>query len=403
MNFVCRGDYLAKCNSSDARVIVPTNLSGICADAFVCNNNVTDLVLPENIKYCVSGDSTLVSRTIKTLTIYNSWFSGVLKPDKLPSLRRVEVLDADPQRLSSIRAVSLLTQLAQLPESVEVYFPHCNLFACDRNDRLDIKLCIKFLNSKWLYDEETQKPYAEYIKMHEYGILQCLVEQERVDALKSFISTADPENVAKSLEQLQSLEDTEITALALDRIGKSGKAPTNSGFDLGFLDDILADPVAEPAETASTSVFVDTSDCEFEIRGVEASCLVVGAYKGKSCNCFIVPDTISGLAVEGVAAATETPTASPIAIAIGLNVKALFRHALVCYANLQMLLLTQNISFIDETAIPMLKNKSLTIYCPTGSYAENWALSRGFRVKSPSSFITELPSSFIADLAAQEV
>lgn len=402
MEFECLGDYLAKCNSTNSTVIVPTNLAGVCADAFDENLNVTDLVLPENIKYCVSLDSRLMSKSIKTLTIHNVWFSGILDVNVMPSLRRVEVLDEDQQRLSSIRAVGLLTQLAQLPETVEIYFPHCNLYACERNDRLDIKLCARFLNSKWLYDDDTQKLYMDYIKHHEYAIMQYLADQEKYESLRAFIPTADPEIISQSLEMLQDLGDTEITALALDLIGKSGKQASGSAFDLSFLDDILADPIEAPVNedkpVKKTNIFEDGSKHDYEIRGVEGNCIVIGAYIGEPYECFIIPDSIEGYAVEGIAAATTQPSCSPKALAVGANVKALFRHALICYDELSMLLLTQNVAFIDETALNILNSDKIVIYCPQGCYAEKWAENHGFRVKPASLFIADLRSQGVANV-----
>lgn len=398
MDFKCLGDYLAKCNSSESRVIVPSNLAGVCADAFEDNLNVTDLILPENILYCVSIDSRLRSHTVKTLTIHNVWFSGILDVEKLPALRRVEILDIDTVRLSSIRAGSLINQIAQLPDTIEIYFPHCNLYACDRNDFTDVKLCVRFLNSKWLYDEESQKAYAEYIKLHEYAILQYLVEHEHYEALRSFIPTADPTIISKALDILQELEDTEIVALALDVVSKSGKPTSGSAFDLSFLDDIISEAPAQEAPAVKTEVFKDEVAENFEIRGVEGNCLVVGAYLGDPCDCFIIPKEIKGCAVEGIGAPMKQPTASPIAIAIGANIKAIFRHALTCYGELKMLLLTQHITFIDSLALDSRRLKEITIYCPPGCYADNWARENGFRVKSAASFMTDLKSQGVSDV-----
>lgn len=403
MEFECLGEYLGKCNSTKSTVIVPTTLKGICADAFATNMNVTDLVLPENIIYCVSLDSRLISSTIRSITIHNACFSGILDIKSLPALRKIEVLDTDAQRLSSIRARSLLTQIAQLPESVEVYFPHCNLYACDRNDLLDVKLCVRFLKSKWLYDEDTQKNYMSYIKLHEYAIMQYLASEEQIEALRAFIPTADPAIISQALELLQDLGDTEITALALDLIGKSGQSTSSSAFDLSFLDDILAvpDASAETKPSEKTSVFEDvySSDfkSDFEIRGVEGNCVVVGAYTGEPCDCFIIPDEINNYAVEGIGAATVQPSCSPTAIAVGKNIKALFRHAFMCYDGLLMLLFTQNVTYIDETAINIQRIGEIVIYCPPGCYAEMWALEHGFRVKSSAAFIADLRNQGVAD------
>lgn len=399
MEFERLGDYLAKCNSTTDRVVVPTDFIGVCADAFLNNQNITEVVLPENVIYCVSLDSCLASNSLKTLTIHNSWFSGILTSSKLPSLRRVEILDTDIQRLSSIRAMSLMTQIANLPPSVEVFFPHCNLYACNRDDCLDIRLCARFLNSKWLYNEDEQKGYMEYIKFHEYAILRYFIEKEEIESLRAFLPTVEPDAISRNLELLQELGDTEITAIALDILGKSGApAASGSAFDLSFLDDIISDPLAEPEEKekAKTTVFAEDLETDFEIRGIEGSCVVVGAYLGESTDCFIIPDEIGGYAVEGVGAPTKQPVVSPIAIAVGKNVKALFRHALAFYVKTNMLLLTQNVSFIDETAINRAAN--VTIYCPTGCYAYNWAQNNGFRTKSPAEFLSDLKSQGATDV-----
>lgn len=371
-------EYITRYTGTDREVIVPDNVKGIYELAFSNANSMQKLVLPENVVYCVGDHSSILSNTVEEIVLYNATYTGTFNLLYTPNLKKISILDTNISRIASARP--LISKLMVIPASVKIYFPNINLFACDRSALADIIMCERFLRNEQAYTPSECQKFYEYIKMHSGNMLDYLIGSQDIDLLHRVLPLCQPKSISNTLDKIQELGDTELTAVALDLIGKNHE--TSNAFDISFLSDL-----AEGAPTLGQANFQtpDSIIGDFEIRGVEDNYAVLGACLGES-NIIVYPAKLDKYIIEGIGAPNQQFKVSPFAVCVSNGIAAIFRTAMFAYNNLQMVVLPQTIQYIDELAFLPNSQQNIVFYCIKDSYAERWALEHNYTVKDISSF-----------------
>ncbi len=168
-----------------SQVEIPMGVHSVYGNAFSTAAELRKLTLSEDVKYCVCSTASLQSPCVNELVIKNALYSGRIDVKDLPSLKKLAIVDSDTSRINNARAITV--QVANLPDTVDVYFPNVNMFACNRDTFDDIKICAHYLRCKHLYSPPEQEHYDKYILVHSGRMLSYLAEQKNTGALRGLL------------------------------------------------------------------------------------------------------------------------------------------------------------------------------------------------------------------------
>lgn len=389
-------NYLQKYQGNDECFEVPSNVVGIYCNAFADAITLKKIILPESVLYCVGEMSTLISDSITEIVIKNAMYAGTFEERRLPALQRVDVLDADPLRVSnSGRLISSITA----SDKIQLYFPNVNLYAFNRYESADIKVCAKYLASLELYSYNECLKFDAYIAKHTGRLLKHLVDKKEVSSLRLLLAKCKPKDIEKYISEIQDLQDTELTAVALDLIcqNPTDSKPTGNSFDLSFLSDmtsIFSDTVeTQPIINDSTPLAEVKKELEkqsgFEISGIEDNSVVLGIFTGDTLG-FVYPSSIGDYEVEAIGAPRKSPGVNAVVAVVSEGITAILANSMLIYKHLQAVYIPESVQYIDDSAFHSSIHKDTIFYCYKDSYADLWAKLNKFKTKEPSSLVEDV-------------
>ena len=374
-------NYMREYIGNDSCFTVADNIVGIYCMAFCKTNVLKKITLPASTLYCEGGQSSFISDSIEQIEIYNATFTGVFNSKDLPALKRIDILDDDEIRIAHCsRLVSSIVN-----SDVEcIYFPNVNLYACDKSDLSDIKLCINFLRNKELYTEKEQYKFLVYINKHTSKVIELLIAQKDFKTLRILLDVCDAKSIKNNLELIQNGGNTEITAIAIDKSCNVMQDSSEQVFDVTSLLDFSDVFDSKPSVSITNNLPHDElkttleASSGFEIRGIEDNIVVLGA---ASCGKLgvIYPNHIGDFEVEGIGMPKMMPSADIFIIAVEDGVAAIYQNAFIVYRSLALVYLPRSIQYIDANAFLHDIHKDTVIFCGSGTYAESWAERNGYR------------------------
>lgn len=385
-------NYMREYIGNEESFVVPEGIVGIYCTAFCKSKVLKQVILPTSAIYCVGKNSCFVSDSIEYVIIQNANFSGSFNKKDMPSLKRVDVLDTDPTHIANAgRLVSSLTN-----SNIDcIYFPNINLYACNKSDLSDIKMCIHFLRHKEIYTNMEQYKYLTYINKHASKIVKLLIDEKDFKALRTLIDICDARVIKANLEHIQQAGNTEITAIAIDKSCSEGQDMTKQSFDILSLTDFsdIFD------DTKSINIAPSLTDRElkislekmagFEVRGIEDNTIILGAALGNRTG-IIYPSKIREYEVEGIGMPTKIPSAEVFIVAITNGVSAIYQNAFIVYRSLAMVYIPRSVQYIDANAFLYDLHKDTLIFCEHDTYAESWAAKNGYKSKNSKYLLEEL-------------